>query len=77
MPGLVVGGTPVGDEVAHDFVEDALAPVGVVELGLGNAQERVAHRKGIEDAGVQDGGERHGAESFAGPQRTIWLRACC
>lgn len=38
-PCLLVGGAAVGDEVAHHLVEDALAPIGVVELGLGDAQQ--------------------------------------
>lgn len=35
-------GAAIGDEVAGDLVEDPLAPVGVVELGLGDPKERVA-----------------------------------
>lgn len=56
---LLVGGAAVGDEVAHDLIEDAVAPVGVVELRLGDAQQGVAQGQRVEDAGVEDRGERH------------------
>ena len=51
---LRVGGAALGDEVTCHLIEDALAPMGVVQPGLGYAKQRVAQRERVEDACIED-----------------------
>ena len=50
---LPVLDTPVLDEVARCLVEDPRTPERVVQLQLGQAEQRVPQAEGIEDVGVE------------------------
>lgn len=48
--GLFLGGAPVGDQVARDLGEDALAPSRVIQFGLSDTQQCVSQRQRVEHA---------------------------
>jgi hypothetical protein len=55
------------DEAARHLVEDPGAPERCEEFELGEAEQRVAEREGVEDVGVEDGAEGHGGARLSTP----------